>query len=299
MTDQAQTETAVATLPPAKREFVGFSLSRTLVIALNTFVEAIRQKVYNILLVIALVIIAVVPFFREFNLEGAQIKLVLDGCLGAITVLGLIIAVVGTAQLLPREVENRTIYTILAKPVRRVEFLLGKYLGSVFVIIMTMVVLTVMSAIVLVIVEQSLEAKTALGSPDDMVQAIEKIRAQAFNPDLLKCLWLVFVQFLLLSAITLFFSTFSTSMIFNVVMTVLVYFAGSMRGAAIELWGDHKVLMMLLAVVPDLSVFNVSDLVVIGKEITWQHTMDGTVYGLARTVVFLVAGYLIFTRKEI
>jgi hypothetical protein len=164
---------------------------------------------------------------------------------------------------------------------------------------MTMLVLTIMSAIVLVIVEQSLEAKTSAPSPEELRVAIEKIRDQAFNPDLVKCLLLIFVQFLLLSAITLFFSTFSTSMIFNVVMTALVFFAGSMRGAAIELWGDHKVLMMILSIVPDLSLFGVSDLVVTGKEITWQHTLDGTAYGLARTLVFLVAGYLIFTRKEI
>jgi ABC-type transport system involved in multi-copper enzyme maturation permease subunit len=290
---------AAAKLPEPQRAFVGFSLTRTVVIALNTFVEAIRQKVYNILLVIALVVIAVVPLFREFDLEGAQIKLVLDGCLGAITVLGLIIAVVGTAQLLPREVENRTIYTILAKPVRRVEFLLGKYLGSALVIVMTMLVLVAMSIIVLVIVQQSIENRASAPTPEELPQVIQKLRAQAYNADLIKCLMLIFVEFLLLASITMFFSTFSTSMIFNVVMTALVFFAGSMRGAAIDLWGEQKILMMILAIVPDLSFFNVADSVVTGKEITWSHLWDGIAYGVGRSIVFITAGYLIFTRKEI
>jgi hypothetical protein len=164
---------------------------------------------------------------------------------------------------------------------------------------MTMAVLVAMSVIVLVIVQQSLESRASAPTPEELPQVIEKLRAQAYNPDLVKCLILIFVEFLLLASITMFFSTFSTSMIFNVVMTVLVFFAGSMRGAAIDLWGEQKILMMLLAIVPDLSFFNVADSVVIGKEIAWSHTVDGILYGLGRSFVFITAGYLIFTRKEI
>ena len=107
-------------------ERVGFSLGRVGTVAANTFVESLRQKVYNILIIFALVVIASASFFSQFTFSE-QLKFVKDFCLGAVSVFGTLIAIVGTAQLLPAEMESRTIYTILAKPVRRVEFLLGKY----------------------------------------------------------------------------------------------------------------------------------------------------------------------------
>src|SRR3989304_2598197 len=107
--------------PVSMTEHVGFSPKRVWIIALNTFTEAARQKVFNVLLIFALVIIASASFFAQFTFTE-QLKFVKDFCLGALSVFGTLIAIVGTAQLLPGEVENRTIYTILAKPVRRFEF---------------------------------------------------------------------------------------------------------------------------------------------------------------------------------
>lgn len=307
MTDQANTTTIGATSPQTtrlpERKSVGFSMGRVMVVAANTFVEAIRQKVYNILLVIGLLIIVAGPVFRQLSIESAQLKTVQDVCLGVITVVGLVIAIVGTAQLLPREVENRTIYTILAKPVRRFEFLLGKYLGSILLILMTLLVMTIMSGIVLMVVERALVAqamaRAGTQEPELLKQTIANIQSQAYNPDLIKALILIFIKLLLMAGVTLLFSTFSTSMIFNVVMAIAVYFAGYLRGFAQEVWSDEKWLMMILAIIPDLSAFNVADDVVLGKAVDWMHTFDGTVYGLARTGVIILAAYLIFTRREI
>src|ERR1700693_3445858 len=97
-----------------EKEWVGFSPGRVATIAENTFIEAVRQKVFYILLLFALVMIASAGFFAQFSF-GEQLKFVKDFCLGAISVFGTLIAIVGTALLLPNEVENRTIYTILAK----------------------------------------------------------------------------------------------------------------------------------------------------------------------------------------
>ena len=119
------TETATAA-PSTSRERVGFSAHRVSVIAVNTLTEAVRQKVFILFLLIGLVFIASAIFFAHFSF-GEQMKFIKDTCLGVISVISTLIAIVGTAQLLPSEVENRTIYTILAKPVRRFEFLLGKF----------------------------------------------------------------------------------------------------------------------------------------------------------------------------
>ena len=112
------------------KEWVGLSPARISAIALNTLTESVRQKVYLLLILVALVFIATASFFSQFSFGGVgqdpveQLKFIKDFCLGAISIFGMLIAVVGTAQLLPNEVENRTIYTVLSKPVRRFEFLL-------------------------------------------------------------------------------------------------------------------------------------------------------------------------------
>src|SRR5579871_3605149 len=153
MTEMATaTASTVAATPPTRREHVGFSLRRVGVIATNTLTEAIRQKVWIFLVIIGLAI-----FFSQYSFadQQEQIKFIKDTSLGVISVISTLIAIVGTAQLLPNEVENRTIYTILAKPVRRFEFLLGKFCGSLLLLALSVAAMCVMFALVLWIKEQS------------------------------------------------------------------------------------------------------------------------------------------------
>ena len=89
-----------------------------------------------------------------------------DFCLGALSVFGTMIAIVGTALLLPNEVENRTIYTILAKPVRRFEFLLGKYMGSVLLILVSLLLMSLMFGAALVFKEQRLVSRHVGGGAE-------------------------------------------------------------------------------------------------------------------------------------
>lgn len=283
-------------------EHVGFSPKRVWIIALNTFTEAIRQKVYNVLLIFALVAIASATFFAQFSFSE-QLKFVKDFCLGALSVFGALIAIVGTAQLLPNEVENRTIYTILSKPVRRFEFLLGKFKGIVLLIFLSMVMMSLMFAAALVFKENRLVAEVLREAGHiqnaDVQQTIREIRRQAFDPDIVKGVILIFVKLALLASITLFFSTFSTSMVFNVVVAFMAFLAGHLRAGAAEIWSEHTVLMALLAIVPDLGAFNVADDIIIGNVIPWSHVGEIVVYGTVRTVIIVVAAHLIFTRREI
>lgn len=281
---------------------VGFSVGRVGTIALNTFTESVRQKVYNILLIFALVAIACASFFAQFSFSE-QLKFVKDFCLGALSVFGALIAIVGTAQMLPAEIENRTIYTILAKPVRRLEFLLGKYFGSVLLIFVSLVFMSVMFGAVLWFKEHKLIADALAGAPTtpaaELQQTLRQIRAETFDPDLLKGVLLIFVKLGLLAAVTLLVSTFSTSMVFNVAVTLMVFVAGHLRSAAEEAWGGRMVAMALLAAIPDLGAFNVADDIILGNAIPWSHVATVAGYGLLRIVIVLWAAQLIFSRREI
>ncbi|HUB66607.1 MAG TPA: ABC transporter permease subunit [Candidatus Methylacidiphilales bacterium] len=118
------------------------SLYRIIAIGRNTLTEAVRQKVLSVLLVFAVVLVGcsvlvsqiATPGLDAIGLFDAQIKFVKDFGCGAIGLFGFFIAVLSTAQLIPQELHNRTVYTILAKPVRRSEFLLGKFLGVVLLV---------------------------------------------------------------------------------------------------------------------------------------------------------------------
>jgi hypothetical protein len=295
------TETTATT-----REHVGFSLNRVGVIALNTLTEAVRQRVFNFFLIIGLVFIASASFFAQFTF-GEQIKFIKDTCLGVISVISTLIAIVGTAQLLPNEVENRTIYTILAKPVRRFEFLLGKFFGSLFLLGVSILAMSLLFGAVLFIKEQGMLRELrqqyaggqSAADAADLNQQMRQIPKEVFDPDLVKAVLADFTKASLVAAITLLVSTFSTSLVFNVVVPFLVFIAGMLRGSAVDVWGGRPVLMALLAVVPDFGFFSIADEINLGNVVPWSHIGEIVFYGLARTLIILVAAHLIFSRREI
>lgn len=295
-------------------EWVGFSLGRVGAIALNTLTESIRQKVYNILLVFALVVIATASFFAQFNfgetagqVATEQLKFVKDFCFGAISVFGMLIAIVGTAQLIPNEVENRTIYTVLSKPVRRFEFLLGKYAGSVLLILVSLAMMSLMFGAMLLFKQQQLagqvmqEARGAAGGVevDAAQQLLAQIRGDAFDPDIVKGLVLMFVKLGVLAAITLLVSTFSTSMIFNVTVALMVFFAGHLVGTAKEIWQAKPVAGYLLAILPDLGMFNIADDIILGHAVPWWHVAKVAVYGGVYLATVIAAAHFIFADREV
>ncbi|MEI6084861.1 MAG: ABC transporter permease [Verrucomicrobiota bacterium] len=295
-------------------ERVGFSLARVWTIAGNTFTESVRQKVFNILLIFALVIIASASFFAEFSLgedvaavASYELKSIKDTCFGALSVIGMLIAIVGTAMLLPNELENRTIYTILSKPVRRFEFLLGKYFGTVLLTFVSVLLMSLMFLAVLAFKEVRLSKSakaevTAAGSDTEKQKAQElvvKIHDEAYDPDIVKGILLIFVKLCLLAAITLFVSTFSTSMVFNVAVALLVFFAGHLVGIAKEAWQAHTIVTYLLGVIPDLGMFNVADDIILGNVIPWPHVGKVAAYGVVYLSCVVGAAHLIFASREI
>ena len=292
--------------PAATRERVGFSLSRVGIIAGNTLTEATRQKVFIIILLIGLVFIALAVFLAQFSFEE-QLKFIKDTCLGVISVISTLIAITGTAQLLPNEVEHRTIYTILAKPVRRIEFLLGKFLGSLSLLAISVGAMCLLFGAVLFIKEQGMiqelrqQEVQNLAASDraDLNQQIKQVPRQTFDVDLVKALAADFAKATLVAAITLLVSTFSTSLVFNVVVPFMIFVAGMLRSSAAEVWAGRRILMALLAIVPDFGFFSLADEINLGNAVPWSHVGEVILYGAARALVIVIAAHLIFSRREI
>jgi ABC-type Na+ efflux pump permease subunit len=306
------TQEASSISPPKTKASVPFSLGRVWTIAMNTFVEATRQKVFLIVMLVCVVILASSRLFTQFTFED-QLKIIKDIGLAVITVGGALIAIILTAQLLASEVENRTIYTILSKPVWRLEFLLGKFLGMVVLIFISVLIMSAVFTLVLFYMERVLinDAVTGAGMAADrtglanMQQVVSQIQLQVRDPNLIKAVLLAFSKLVLLTAIAMFVASFSTSMIFTVFISGCIYFMGHLQSTAREMWQGQGTLlakagMALVAFfVPDLQSFNLADDIIVGNVITWGHTLKVVGYGAGMSALIMALAYAIFYYKEI
>ncbi|MFA6561257.1 MAG: ABC transporter permease subunit [Verrucomicrobiia bacterium] len=321
---------------PIQPDVVYFNLGRVWTMALNTLIEMTRQKVFYFMIVFALLMIGAASFFSIFSFgEEAQyitqLKFIKDTGLGAISVFGAIIAVVATAQLLPAELENRTIYTILAKPVHRLEFLLGKFVGVALLLAISVTLMGSLFLGVVFIKDQHLSAATyhetveaaegaVAGSPDLKPEAKQKVLSEAQKRaeqgaaeihktagyrDIVKAMTTTLFKLLLVAAITLMLSSFATSMVFTVVMSAMLYFSGHLVPVAQNFYATSKApLGKLMAgivnwIVPNLAAFDVADDLFAGDPLSWLKVLKILSYGLFYLIVMLTLAHLIFREREI
>src|SRR3954449_12327592 len=120
-----------------------FAPGRIAAIARNTLTELTRLKVFYVILLFALVLIGSSAFMAKLTFQQ-ELQVLKDISLGAMSILSSVLAVLATARLLPEELEDRTIYTILAKPVERIEYLLGKLLGVLLLLAISIALMSVL-----------------------------------------------------------------------------------------------------------------------------------------------------------
>src|SRR5882757_9388584 len=115
--------------------------SRIGYIAYNTFREAVRDRVLYNLIFFALLLVASAPLFGQISIGMERLILVNVG-LSSISLFGVIIAIFIGIGLVSKEIEKKTLYTILSRPVRRWEFIVGKYLGLMVTLVVNALFMT-------------------------------------------------------------------------------------------------------------------------------------------------------------
>src|SRR5438477_2456053 len=164
-----------------------FSLSRIYAITTNTVTELTRLKVFYVLLVFALLLIGSSIFMAQFSFQQ-EFQILKDVSLGAISIFTSLLAIVATARLLPQDIEDRTVYTILAKPVPLFEYVVGKITGVFLLLAISTLVMSAALRLVLYLREQAAIHAT-LGQmsgapPEQLADALRAIRSSAFNIDI-------------------------------------------------------------------------------------------------------------------
>ncbi|AHF91770.1 hypothetical protein OpiT1DRAFT_01800 [Opitutaceae bacterium TAV1] len=276
---------------------VPFSLSRLGLIASNTFLEAVRQKLFNFLLILAIALVASAQFFREFNFGSSELKFIADFGFGALVFFGSVLTVATTAQLFFSEIENRTALTLLAKPIWRAEFVFGKFLG-VFAVVGVFCVVTIGLMIGLLYFRE--RAIIATLSPD-------VIPAGGFihYGDILLVGLLQWIKFGVLTMIVLLIASFSNTNLYTVVTGFFVLVICHLQYLARDAYGNVANVFLRLGVrvlsyiFPNFQLFNLADQVGQGAGINPEVAARVAGYGLIYIVVIGLLAVYSFRSREI
>ena len=247
-------------------------------IATNTVREAIRNKLLYVLLFFAVALILAGVFLSSLSYVESE-RILQDIGLAAIRLFSVAIAIFVGVNLIYKEVDRRTVYTILSKPLSRTEFLLGKYVGLVLTIWMQMVVMVTAFAGV----------SLATGAP------LTPAHAAAF--------FLTGVELALVVALATLFSSFTTPMLASFFSGGL-WFVGHLTrdlrdlGAASDLESVQRLTALLHRMLPDLESFNLSIEAAHGLPVVASDVWLPLLYGGGYVAILLVAATALFGRRD-
>lgn len=270
---------------PTKTQGVGASLLRIFAVTENTLREAGRNRIFYGLLLVAGLLILGSLVLSDLALVDQKARLVQDFGLFVIPLLTIVTAVILGVVLLHKEIEKKTLYAILPKPIRRSEFLLGKFFGLCTLLFGQMVLLGLCWIGVLL------------------------LRDGEVTGPLLLALALSYLEVVVVTAVATFFSALS-SPILSGVLTIGLFAVGRIsyvltdllsarKGVFVEVPAMRMVGRVLITIVPDLSTFNIADEILLGWSVPTSYLVSAVGYGLAWTTLFLVLGVLAFERRDL
>jgi Cu-processing system permease protein len=256
-------------------------MGRIVTIALGAFKESVRERVLYNLIVFAFLMIGAAILLGSISVGVEQLVLVNLG-LSAISVFGLLIAIFIGIGLVSKEIERRTIYNILSKPVTRAEFILGKYAGLLLTLFVNTAIMTAGFYIAL---------------------AIQKKGLTQQDLSLLIAVYFILLQLAIVVSVAIFFSCISTSIlsaVFTFCLFVIGNFSSDMRWFGQESGSPllEKVTAVLYYVLPNFGNFNVINQAAHGVKITNLFIAANTCYALLYISILISGAVLIFEERE-
>jgi Cu-processing system permease protein len=260
-------------------------------VAVNVFKESVRDRVpYNLVIFATLLIAS--SFLLGQLTAGQDVKIIKDLGLAATSVFGLFIAIFIGIGLVSKEVEKRSIYALLSKPVTRSQFIAGKYAGLVLTLAANVSMMT--AALYLVLGYMNWTADPAVRASWE---------TPATDPALLKAILLIFIELMMITAIALFFSTFS-SPILAAALTFGLFVAGHFNAdlknfdRVVDSQAAAWLARGLYHALPDLSAFDVKTEVVHGIAVAPGYFASTALYGGVYIAALLFGAMYIFARRD-
>ena len=266
-------------------------MKATFAIAVNVFRESVRDKILYNLVLFAILMIGASYVIGQLT-AGQDVKIIKDLGLAATTLFGLFIAVFIGIGLVSKEVERRSIYSLLSKPIHRYQFVLGKYAGLVLTLVVNILVMAAALYAVLAYMRWGIEP------------SIERAwDAPALDPALLTAVLLILLELMLVTAIALFFSTFSTPLLsaaFTFGITIAGHFSSDLRNFhdVVESRVAQTIARGAYWVLPNLEPFDVKAQVVHGQHVTAGYVALVAAYGVVYIGILLVIATFVFSRRD-
>jgi ABC-type transport system involved in multi-copper enzyme maturation permease subunit len=239
----------------------------------------VRDKILYTLLFFAVLMIAGSVLVADLTV-GEYGKIIRDLGLASISLFGLMIAVFVGIGLVYKEIERKTIYTIVSKPVRRWEFIVGKYGGLILTLATEVALMTVAFVVTLLFTQTSFEAMSIAAA-----------------------IWLIFVELLVVTAIAILFGCFSTptlSALFTIGLVVvgrltpeLKLIANQSEDPLLQWFGNVG-----YRILPDLGTFNLRAPAALGVPVEWEYIAYATGYGFLWAAVLLLGAAMIFRYRD-
>jgi len=247
-------------------------------IALNTFKETIRDRILYLLFFFAAIALGFSRLLAVLTV-GDRVKIIKDVGLASISIFGVLMAILIGTGLVYKEIDKKTIYTLLAKPIRRWQFLLGKFFG----LVLTLFIMTLAMGLIFVI--------------------IVLLHTGKLDGRMLLAILFIFLELILITAVAILFSCFSTP-ILSSIFTLSFYLIGHLS------WGLETLIQKtrpgtgrlalrgLSAILPDLENFNFKTEIVHGLAIDPRFYLFSALYGLVYTLFILALAVLIFKKRD-
>ncbi|MBM3285665.1 MAG: ABC transporter permease [Candidatus Aminicenantes bacterium] len=247
-------------------------------IALNTFKEAIRDRILYLLFFFAAVAVIFSRLLAILTV-GDRVKIIKDVGLASISLFGVLMAVLIGTGLVYKEIDKKTIFTLISKPIHRWQFLLGKFFG----LALTLFVMTTLMSLIFL--------------------ATVFLHTFRVEPHLLLAILFIFIELVLITAVAILFSCFSTpilSSIFSLSFYLIGHFSWGFqtliqrtKSSALKLF-----LQGLVVVLPDLENFNFKTEVVYGLTVLPKYYLFSALYGIVYTLFILMLAILIFKKRD-
>src|SRR6266567_6857154 len=257
-------------------------MRRAGVVALNTFREAVRDRVLYSLVFFALLMMVAAIAVGQISIGIEQIVIVSLG-LSAISVIGVLFSVYLGVALVSKEMDKRTLHALLAKPVRRWEFLLGKFGGLVLTLTVNTAAMALGLLLAMLYVKHSLERNDAT---------------------VLVAVYFILLKLALIVALALLFSCFTTPLL-AILFTAGLYIVGlyvqELRNLPLELLSPAMTAFTkwLSYVLPNFENFNVMAMAAHGRAVPGALILQNTLYTVVYCTIVLAIASVVFSRRNL
>ncbi len=293
--------------------------ARIAAVAGVTFTQLVRMRLFLVLAVFGIGFLALqfLPYQGQLGVEFRgvqQLQLIKDIALGCMQLFGLIFCVGATALLIPRDTEDRILYTILCKPVPRFDYLAGKAVGVLALLLVMLLMMDGLMSALLYLREGSLTAEMQLAlqrqgiAPEEMGPYLEQIHAAGNTWDTQRAILVMFLGYGVLTTLTLLFSCFTSGTIVSMIFGLGAYFVGMFQGqlfTAITATGQEgttpfmqNLQLVISLLLPDFSLFTVADTAAAGTPLGWAMVGSLALIAAAYMLIHLLIAAWIFAHKE-